>query len=157
MEKTEGTCYQVHVREHRGNFGAKHSKKYCLDYSADWVVLLDDDITPDQNILDYCIRASYGYAQPIISVPGAMADHPWWADGVPLKMVRHILGWDTEESICLVMRAISRHLYWTCPNGVKTIMLCFFFGTIAKTIDVTIILELVAWANSGFVIYFRNI
>lgn len=45
--------YSVNVRVHNRNFGASVARNTGLDYSdADWVVLLDDDVIPDEKLLD---------------------------------------------------------------------------------------------------------
>jgi len=66
--------------------------------------------------LDFCARArKHG---PIVSVPGARADHPWWSNGT-LAAVNHILGWAEGEVLCVGKTHMQEHVFWTMPNGVE--------------------------------------
>jgi glycosyltransferase involved in cell wall biosynthesis/LPS sulfotransferase NodH len=205
--------YEVKVRVHPINLGVSAARNTGLEWSeADWVILLDDDVTPESNLLDayigaimrhpdaqvfvgsthfpppnslitnafvasdligaytiaerrndppwgvganlcvrgrtsrlrfctdypfsgggedidYCVRAAFGHhhRQPIVSVPGARVQHPWWDEG-RLSSVRHVLAWGPGESLCMNASALKEHTYFTGPNGIEICMLLPFFS-----------------------------
>ena len=65
--QTVASNYQVNVRCHPENRGASAARNFGLGHSkADWVVLLDDDVTPEAHILDAylgaCMRVPHASA-----------------------------------------------------------------------------------------------
>lgn len=61
--------YSVNIREHVKNYGASAARNTGLDYSdADWVILLDDDVTPSEHIIDAYIGAIQRYPSAKIFV-----------------------------------------------------------------------------------------
>lgn len=73
--------------------------------------------------IDYCLAATNGmpFAQGCLAVPGAVAHHPWWADG-SWSCVFHFLGWAEGESRCVEAHALQPHIYISCPNGAETML-----------------------------------
>ena len=211
--------YSVNIREHVKNYGASAARNTGLDYSdADWVILLDDDVTPSDDIIDayigatqrypgakvfvgstklpppcsvithafvasdligsytiaekrvdppwgvtanlcvsgrtsrvrflleypktgggedidFCIRASKGKGS-IISVPGALAYHPWWKNG-DVTCLLHILGWARGESLCISSHYLREHVYFSAPNGIEVCISGLFIALLIKVIRIT--------------------
>ena len=68
-ENGEIPNYCVHVHVHKGNFGASVARNTALDYSnADWMLLLDDDVTVDSELLNAYVGAILRHPQARILV-----------------------------------------------------------------------------------------
>lgn len=110
--------------------------------------------------LDYCARARHHGS--IMSVPGAVAHHPWWSNG-EFKAVWHIFAWAEGEVQCVGKKHMRDHIFWTFPNGVETLvvgmlttlMLRYEFGGTVQVLSVkfalwfiTVCLCEIAWQAS---------
>ena len=61
--------YSVNIREHRSNWGASAARNTGMDYSdADWIILLDDDVTPDSSLLDAYIGGIFRFPNASVLV-----------------------------------------------------------------------------------------
>jgi hypothetical protein len=83
--------YQINVRHYDKNRGASYARNYGLGCSyADWVILLDDDVTPEPSLLDAYIGATFRYPCAAVLVgstplpePCNLLTHAIRASGIP--------------------------------------------------------------------------
>lgn len=61
--------YQVNVRALDKNYGASAARNYGIGHSkADWIVLIDDDVSPEANLLDAYLGAAMRHPQAMVFV-----------------------------------------------------------------------------------------
>ena len=67
--QTVAQNYQINVRGHEKNYGASAARNFGLGHSkADWVILIDDDVTPEAELLDAYLGALMRFPQASVLV-----------------------------------------------------------------------------------------
>jgi hypothetical protein len=123
------TCnYNVKVIQHSGNFGASAARNTGLDYSnADFVLLLDDDVTPDKHILDAYIGAIMRYPDARVLVgathfptPMSILTHAYFTSDLigsfTMAEKRRDPPWGVTANICVRGRTSKARFHLDYPK-----------------------------------------
>lgn len=103
--------------------------------------------------IDFCIRAGKsgitsgilgGTSGSIVSVPGALAFHPWWDDG-KLSSIRHIMGWAVGESLCVSSVHLREHVYLAAPNAVEFVLFSLVASIVLQLWSLFAMADVISW------------